>query len=200
MQFIHVLLEHAFTAMVRCHDDLTDFIVNPVSYTHLDVYKRQEYGGAPEKAVRSAFVSQIDAYLKQNSKYKQGESKISFQDVADCLIIVISSFSTRTSYENQTKKAITNRFIQEAMTDFLRHQLEVYFIENPLDAEKIAAQVLVNKRSREEAEKLRISSKKKLSGNLDLSNRCLLYTSAATMVRCVTSAALLWRLMTISTS
>ncbi|BCI60879.1 DNA gyrase subunit B [Eubacteriaceae bacterium CHKCI005] len=143
--------------------------VNVAEYYHNSSWL--EYGGAPEKAVRSAFVSQIDAYLKQNSKYKQGESKISFQDVADCLIIVISSFSTRTSYENQTKKAITNRFIQEAMTDFLRHQLEVYFIENPLDAEKIAAQVLVNKRSREEAEKLRISSKKKLSGNLDLSNR-----------------------------
>ncbi len=143
--------------------------VNVAEYYHNSSWL--EYGGAPEKAVRSAFVSQIDAYLKQNGKYKQGESKISFQDVADCLIIVISSFSTRTSYENQTKKAITNRFIQEAMTEFLRHQLEIYFIENPLDAEKIAAQVLVNKRSREEAEKLRISSKKKLSGNLDLSNR-----------------------------
>ncbi len=130
-----------------------------------------EYGGAPEKAVRSAFVSQIDAWLKQNSKYKQSESKITFQDVADCLIVVISSFSTQTSYENQTKKAINNKFIQEAMTEFLRHQLEVYFIENPLDAEKIAAQVLVNKRSREEAEKLRITSRKKLSGNIDLSNR-----------------------------
>ncbi len=143
--------------------------VNVAEYYHNSSWL--EYGGAPEKAVRSAFVSQIDAYLKQNGKYKQGESKISFQDVADCLIIVISSFSTRTSYENQTKKAITNRFIQEAMTEFLRHQLEIYFIENPMDAEKIAAQVLVNKRSREEAEKLRISSKKKLSGNLDLSNR-----------------------------
>ena len=130
-----------------------------------------EYGGAPEKAVRSAFVSQIDAWLKQNSKYKQSESKITFQDVADCLIVVISSFSTQTSYENQTKKAINNKFIQEAMTEFLRHQLEVYFIENPLDAEKIAGQVLVNKRSREEAEKLRITSRKKLSGNIDLSNR-----------------------------
>lgn len=130
-----------------------------------------EHGGAPEKAVRSAFVSQIDAWLKQNSKYKQSESKITFQDVADCLIVVISSFSTQTSYENQTKKAINNKFIQEAMTEFLRHQLEVYFIENPLDAEKIAAQVLVNKRSREEAEKLRVTSRKKLSGNIDLSNR-----------------------------
>ena len=107
-----------------------------------------EHGGAPEKAAKSAFVSQIDSYLKQNGKYLKSDSKITFQDVEDCLVLVISSFSTQTSYENQTKKAITNRFIQEAITDFLKRQLEIYFIENRLEAEKIADQVLINMRSR----------------------------------------------------
>ena len=130
-----------------------------------------EHGGAPDKAARSAFVSQIDAYLKQTNKYNKNESKITFNDVQDCLILIISSFSNSTSYENQTKKAITNRGIQTAMTEVLRHQLEVYFAENPLDAEKIAAQVLVNKRSREDAEKTRLNIRKKLSGSLDLTNR-----------------------------
>ena len=97
-----------------------------------------EHGGAPDKAVRNAFVYQIDAYLKQTGKYNKNESKITFADVEDCLIMVISSFSNRTSYENQTKKAITNKGIQEAMTEMLRHQLEIYFIENPMDADKIA--------------------------------------------------------------
>ena len=130
-----------------------------------------EYGGSPEKAVKSAFVSQIDAYLRQNGKYLKNESKINFQDVEDCLVLVSSSFSTQTSYENQTKKAITNKFIAEAMTEFLKHQLEVYFLENPLDAEKIAGQVLVNKRSREKAEKARIDLKKTLSNPMDVTNR-----------------------------
>ena len=130
-----------------------------------------EHGGSPEKAVRSAFVSAIDAWLRQNSKYQKSESKITFNDVQDALVLVSNSFSTQTSYENQTKKAITNKFIQDAMTDFLRSQLEVYFIENPLDAERIAGQVLVNKRSRETAEKTRLGIKKKLSGSLDISNR-----------------------------
>lgn len=130
-----------------------------------------EHGGAPDKAVRSAFVGQIDAYLKQSGKYNKNESKVTFADVEDCLILVISSFSNRTSYENQTKKAITNKGIQEAMTEMLRHQLEIYFIENPLDADKIAAQVLVNKRSREDAEKTRLNMKKKLTSGMDLSNR-----------------------------
>ena len=125
-----------------------------------------EHGGAPEKAVKSAFVSQIDSYLKANSKYLKSDSKINFQDVEDCLVLVSSSFSTQTSYENQTKKAITNKFIQEAMTDFLRHQLEVYFIENRIDAEKIAEQVLINMRSRVKAESTRLNIKKTLhSGN-----------------------------------
>ena len=114
---------------------------------------------------------QIDAYLKQNGKYNKGESKITFQDVEDCLVIVISSFSTQTSYENQTKKAITNKGIQEAMVEMLRHNLEVYFIENPLDAEKIANQVLVNKRSREDAEKTRLNLKTKLTGKMDITSR-----------------------------
>ena len=130
-----------------------------------------EYGGAPDKAVRNAFVYQIDAYLKQTSKYNKNESKITFADVEDCLILVISSFSNRTSYENQTKKAITNKGIQEAMTEMLRHNLEIYFLENPLEADKIAAQVLINKRSREDAEKTRLNLKKKLTSNLDITNR-----------------------------
>ncbi len=130
-----------------------------------------EHGGAPEKAVRSAFVSQFDAFFKQRGKYTKGEEKLTFADVEECLAIVTSSFSTVTSYENQTKKAITNKFIQEAMTDFLKHQLEVWFIENPAEADKIAEQILVNKRSRENAEKTRLNLKKKLAGTVDLANR-----------------------------
>ena len=130
-----------------------------------------EHGGAPDKAVRNAFVYQIDAWLKANNKYTKNESKITYQDVEDCLIIVISSFSNQTSYENQTKKAITNKGIQEAMVEMLRHNLEVYFIENPLDAEKIGNQVLVNKRSREDAEKARVTIKAKLTGKMDMTSR-----------------------------
>ena len=130
-----------------------------------------EYGGAPDKAVRQAFISQIDQYLKQNNRYLKGESKLSFVDVEDCLVLVSSSFSTQTSYENQTKKSINNKFVYEAMTEFLKHQLEVYFIENPDEAQKIGEQILINKRSRENAEKTRLNLKKKLAGSIDLSNR-----------------------------
>ena len=130
-----------------------------------------EHGGSPEKAMRLAFVSAIDGWLKQNGKYQKNEAKVTWADIQDCLVLVSSNFSTQTSYENQTKKSITNKFVQDAMTEFLRAQLEVYFIENPMDAEKIAGQVLVNKRSRETAEKTRLGIKKKLSGSLDISNR-----------------------------
>ena len=130
-----------------------------------------EHGGSPEKATRSAMVSVIDKYLRDNNKYAKGEAKITFPDVQDCLILVSSSFSTQTSYENQTKKAITNKFIQEAMTEFLRSRMEIYFIENRDAAEKIAAQVLINKRSRETAERTRINQKKKLTEKIDIANR-----------------------------
>ena len=144
------------------------------SMSRLEYYHNSswlEHGGAPDKAVRNAFVYAIDAYLKQNGKYVKNESKITFQDVADCLVLVTNCFSTQTSYENQTKKSINNKFIQEAMTEFFRSRLQVYFIENKGEADKIAEQVLINKRSRETAERARVTVKKKLSGNLDISNR-----------------------------
>ncbi len=130
-----------------------------------------ENGGAPDKAVKSAFLSAIDAYLKQQGKYQKNESSIKFQDIQDCLVLVTNCFSTQTSYENQTKKAINNRFIQQAMTEFLKSQLEVYFIENKPEATRISDQVLINKRSRETAEKARQGMKKKLSGSIDIANR-----------------------------
>ena len=130
-----------------------------------------EHGGSPEKAVKSAFVSAIDGYLKAQGKYQKSESKITWNDIQDCLVLVSNNFSTQTSYENQTKKAINNKFVQDAMTEFLKSQMEVYFIENPFDAGKIAEQVLINKRSRESAEKARLNIKKKLSGSLDIANR-----------------------------
>lgn len=130
-----------------------------------------EYGGSPEKALKSAFVSQIDSYLKQKGLYKKGESKVTFQDIQDCLIFVSNCFSSEASYENQTKKAVNNVFIATAMTDFLKSKLETYFIENPEEATKIANQVLVNKRSRENAEKSRVALKKTLTQQMDIGNK-----------------------------
>ncbi|MDE5884266.1 MAG: DNA topoisomerase [Oscillospiraceae bacterium] len=142
--------------------------VNLLEYYHNSSFL--EHGGSPDKAVRSAFLSQINSYLRANNKFQKNESAASFDDMKDCLVLVSSSFSTQTSYANQTKKAITNKFIQDAMTDFLKHQLEIYFIENPEEANKIAEQILINKRSRENAEKTRLNIKKKLAGNIDLAN------------------------------
>lgn len=143
--------------------------INLTEYYHNSSWL--EHGGSPDLAVKNAFVYQIDSYLKQNGKYNKNESKIKFADVEDCLVLIGSSFSSVTSYANQTKKAITNKGIQQAMTEFLRHNLEVYFIENPLEADKIAGQVLINKRSRESAEKTRLNIQKNLSGKMDITSR-----------------------------
>ena len=143
--------------------------INLLEYYHNSSYL--EHGGAPDKAVKAAFVYEIDKSIRARGKYNKDESKIAFSDIQDSLILVTNSFSTITSYENQTKKSITNKFIQEAMNDFLKQQLEVYFIENKFESDKIIEQILLNKRSRETAEKTRLNIRKKLSGNIDISNR-----------------------------
>ena len=143
--------------------------VNVIEHYHNSSWL--EHGGAPEKATKTAFVYAIDKYLKDSNKYQKNESKITWQDVEDCLVLVSNNFSTQTSYENQTKKSITNKFVQEAMTDFLKSRLETYFIENRVEALKIAEQVLINKRSRENAEKTRQSIKTNLQQKTDMANR-----------------------------
>ena len=165
----------------RDRDDKEDYKVKlSVAFTFSNKVKRQEYfhnssflehGGSPQDAVKSAFQSQINAYLKSANKYLKSEKPISFADVEESLVLISSSFSTQTSYANQTKKAITNKFIRECMTEFLKHQLEVYFIENPDEANKIADQILINKRSREHAEKTRLNIAKTLTQKIDLANQ-----------------------------
>lgn len=143
--------------------------INVMEYYHNSSFL--EHGGAPERAVKNAFVYEIDKYIKKENKYTKTEKKITFQDIQDSLVVVVNSFSTVTSYENQTKKSITNKFIQEFLTDFIKEQLEIYFIENKFETDKIVEQVLANKRSRETAEKTRINIRKKLTGNIDINNR-----------------------------
>ena len=143
--------------------------INKIEYYHNSSYL--EHGGSPDRATKNAFVFELDKLIRTLGKYTKDESKITFSDIEDSLILVLNSFSTHTSYENQTKKSISNKFIQESTTGFLKHQLEVYFIENRFESEKIANQILINKRSRESAEKARLTIKKKLSGNIDISNR-----------------------------
>ena len=142
--------------------------------SHLEYYHNSswlEHGGSPDKAVRSGFVSAFDKYIRDTGKYTKNESKILFQDIQDSLVLVTNCFSTLASFENQTKKSVNSRFIQEAMTAFFRENLQIWFLENKAEADRAVDQILVNKRSRETAEKARISIKKKLSGAMDISNR-----------------------------
>lgn len=142
---------------------------NRLEYYHNSSYL--EHGGSPERAVRAAFTYAIDKQIRSAGKYNKNEAKITFADIEDCLILITNSFSSETSYANQTKKAITNSFIAEAMTDYMKQQLEIYFAENPFDSDKIVNQVLINKRSRERSETARLDLKKKLSGTMDMANR-----------------------------
>ena len=143
--------------------------VNHIEYYHNSSWL--EYGGSPDKAVRLGFVAAFDKYMRENNKYNKNESKIIFQDIQDCLVLITNCFSTDTSFENQTKKSVNSRFVQEAMTAFFRDNLQVWFLENKQDADRAVEQILINKRSRETAERAKITVKKKLSGSIDIANR-----------------------------
>lgn len=170
-----------FEAVGRDREDLADYKLRcetvfciSNSTQALEYYHNSSYldhGGSPERAVRTAFTYAVDKYLKTHGKYNKNEAKITFQDIADCLVLVTNSFSTQSSFSDQTKKSVTNSFIAEAMTANFKEKLEIYFTEKPLEAERFASQVLLNKRSRETAEKTRIDIKSKISAKNDFANR-----------------------------
>ncbi len=140
-----------------------------LKYFHNSSYL--EHGGSPDKAVKNAFVAAFDKELKARNRYTAKEAKLTFGDIQDSLILVTNSFSTQTSYENQTKKAINNKFIQEFLVELIKNNLQIWFIEHKPDADKIIEQVLINKRSREQSETQRITVKKKLMEKTDVTNK-----------------------------
>ena len=170
-----------FETMGRDREDMADYKlkgefvwcvssrVSALRYFHNSSWL--EHGGAPDDAVKRAFVYGVDKRLRAAGKYNKNESKIKFTDIEDCLVFISNSFSTQTSYENQTKKAITNTFIADAMTQFFKEQLEFYFLESPADGDRFLNQVLINKRSREKAETTRIDVKKALATSNDITGR-----------------------------
>ena len=143
--------------------------VQHLQYFHNSSYL--EHGGSPDKAVKNAFVYVFDRYIKEQKKYTKSENKITFNDITDSLVLVTNTFSTQTSYENQTKKAINNKFIQEFLTDLLKEQIAIWIIEHKTEADKVVDQILINKRSRETSEAQRITVKKKLMGKTDVVNK-----------------------------
>ncbi len=130
-----------------------------------------EYGGSPLKAARKAFTNSVDRYIKAQGKYTKNENKVDIGDIEDSLIFVSNCFSNIVSYENQTKKAIRNSFAEKEEQRVLEEYLDKYFAENKAEADAVTAQILVNKRAREQAESAKVSIKKKLSGSLNTFSR-----------------------------
>ncbi len=143
--------------------------ISAVEYYHNSSYLL--HGGSPDKAVRAAFVSCFDKYIKNTGKYKKDENKITFADIQECLILVTNCFSTAGAFEHQTKSAINNAFIQSAMTEWIKSNLEIYFGERPKEADIFVENMLANKRSRENAGQERLELKKKLLKTTDTSSK-----------------------------
>ena len=79
------------------------------------------------------------------------------------------------------------------MTAFFRENLQIWFLENKAEADRAVDQILVNKRSRETAEKARISIKKKLSGAMDISNRVQKFVDCRSRDVDPAGGCILWR-------
>lgn len=105
----------------------------------------------------------IHKYLKENGLYNKKEKNISLKDVENSLNFLCTVKSTRVSFENQTKFSTKKELYKDKVQDYTTEYLEVFMAEQPLEMEKIAKQILTNKRVEEKTSEYINKAKKKLA-------------------------------------
>lgn len=114
----------------------------------------------------------FNKYLKVNNKYTKNETQIKDEDVELGLNYICNAKSPYAEYVSQSKQKVDALHYRDAMKAIIEKYFEIFTLENPLQVEKIANQILINKRSREKANETRKNIKKKLTEKVDgINNR-----------------------------
>ncbi len=118
-------------------------------------------GGTHETGFKTALTRVFNDYGRKYSILKDGDKKLSGDDVREGLTVVISVKLTEAQFEGQTKGKLGNTDITQLVSTTVYEKLMTYFEENPAVAKAIFSKALDASRAREAARKARELARRK---------------------------------------
>jgi len=118
-------------------------------------------GGTHETGFKTALTRVFNDYGRKYSILKDGDKKLSGDDVREGLTAVISVKLTEAQFEGQTKGKLGNTDITQLVSTTVYEKLMTYFEENPAVAKAIFSKALDASRAREAARKARELARRK---------------------------------------
>jgi len=118
--------------------------------------------GTIQDGIYAGLKNCINKWLKDNGKYAKNEKQISIDDISTGLNYICNVFSYYVEYDNQIKQKTSAKHYKTVLQETIEEFMEIYFIENKEESEKLANAILLNKRIREKSEINRKNIKKEL--------------------------------------
>ncbi len=118
-------------------------------------------GGTHETGFKTALTRVFNDYGKKYNILKDGDKKLSGDDVREGLTAVISVKLTEAEFEGQTKGKLGNTDITPLVSQTVYEKLTTYFEENPAVIKAIFNKALEAARAREAARKARDLARRK---------------------------------------
>lgn len=126
-------------------------------------------GGKTLDGFRKGAVKAFKKAIKDSGKFQKGDELINIKDIEDIICVVFSSWcpGDRTSFGNQTKKAVLNASFEIAASRFIEGCVTRWIVDNKKDSDRVLVEIVNNKKIRERADNVRSSAIKKLSSSID---------------------------------
>ncbi|MGN1097366.1 MAG: ATP-binding protein, partial [Clostridia bacterium] len=120
-------------------------------------------GGYHETGFKNSLTKIINDYGKKYNLIKDGDKKLSGDDVREGLTAVISVKISEAQFEGQTKTKLGNIEVRSLVENAMNETLAAYFEENPAVARLIIDKAMTANRAREAARKARELTRRKNS-------------------------------------
>ena len=118
-------------------------------------------GGTHETGFRNALTRVFNDYAKRYNILKDGDKRLSKDDVLEGITAVISVKLTEAQFEGQTKGKLGNTDITGLVSALVYDKLTTYFEEHPSVAKALLGKAMDAARAREAARKARENARKK---------------------------------------
>ncbi len=124
-------------------------------------------GGSHLSGFKSALTRTLNTYAEKNSMLKEGEMKLTSDDVREGLTAILAVKHPDPQFEGQTKTKLGNSDVKGIVDSIVSAALSTYMEENPQVAKQILEKAILAAKARDAARKARDLTRRKsiLEGN-----------------------------------